>query len=232
MQNPKLMKKSIRFICILMVFMAALSCTWNNKQFTLLSPNRTGITFRNPIEETENFNHLDYSYLYNGAGVAIGDINNDGLPDIYFPGNLVTSRLYLNKGNFKFEDIPKRQGLLPGKPGTTGLTMADINGDGFLDIYLCSSTDGRPKYRNNLLFINNGDLTFSEKATEYGIEDPAYSTHSAFFDYDKDGDLDLFVINHSVDRYTIFKEKSPGYKQEYNPNYGHKLFRNDGDSIH
>ncbi len=216
-------------IFILVILMAGLSCKQRNIQFTLLSPNRTGITFRNPIEETEDFNHLEYSYLYNGAGVAIGDINNDGLPDIYFSGNLVKSRLYLNSGNFNFEDITQTAGVAARETWNNGATMADINGDGFLDIYVCSSTDGRPKYRKNLLFINNGNLTFSEKATEYGIEDPAYSTHSTFFDYDKDGDLDLFVINHSVDRYTRFTEQSSGFKQEYNPNYGHKLFRNDGD---
>ncbi|MEE9462548.1 MAG: VCBS repeat-containing protein, partial [Bacteroidales bacterium] len=225
------MKRYIRLIFILMIVMTTLSCKQSNKQFTKLSPNRTGITFRNPIEETEDFNHLDYSYLYNGAGVAIGDINNDGLPDIYFTGNLVTSRLYLNKGNFQFEDITKTAGVAARETWNNGAAMADINGDGFLDIYVCSSTDGRPIYRKNLLFINNGDLTFSEKANEYGIEDPAYSTHSAFFDYDKDGDLDLFVINHSTDRYTRFNEESPGFKQEYSSRFGHKLFRNDGDGF-
>jgi len=196
--------------------------------FTPLSQNRTGIKFRNIIKETEDFNHLEYSYLYNGAGVAIGDINNDGLPDIYFTGNLASSRLYLNKGDFKFEDITETAGVGAKDTWNNGATMTDINGDGFLDIYVCSSTDGRPQYRKNLLFINNGDLTFTERAGEYGIDDPAYSTHSAFFDYDKDGDLDLFSLNHSVDRYALFNQRSIGYKGEYSPNYGHKLFRNDG----
>ncbi|MCD6597306.1 MAG: VCBS repeat-containing protein [Bacteroidales bacterium] len=194
----------------------------------MLSHKKTGIEFRNTIQETENFNHLEYSYLYNGAGVAIGDINNDGLPDIYFTGNLVTSRLYLNKGNFKFEDISKSAGVAAKETWNNGATMADINGDGFLDIYVCSSTDGRPEYRKNLLFINNGDLTFSEKAREYGIDDAAYSTHSTFFDYDKDGDLDLFVLNHSVDKYAMFTKESPEYKKERSSKYGQKFFINVG----
>lgn len=208
------------------------SCS-NKKEelFTLLSNKRTGIKFRNTIKETEKFNHLEYSYLYNGAGVAIGDINNDGLPDIYFPGNLVTSRLYLNKGDLRFEDITRTAGVAAPDTWNNGATMVDVNGDGFLDIYVCSSTDGRLRYRKNLLFINNGDLTFTEKAEEYGIDDPAYSTHSAFFDYDKDGDLDLFTLNHSLDRYAMFNEKSTGYKKEYNFRFGHKLFRNDGEKF-
>jgi len=225
------MKKRSKYLLIPLFVVFALSCTDGNKQFTLLSHKRTGITFRNSIKETENFNHLHYSYLYNGAGVAIGDINNDGLPDIFFSGNLVSSRLYLNNGNFRFENISEEAGVAAKETWNNGAVMADVNGDGFLDIYCCSSTDGRTRFRRNLLFINNGDMTFSEKAAEYGIDDPAYSTHSTFFDYDKDGDLDLFVINHSADKYTVFNEKSPGYKDEYNPSYGHKLFRNDGHSF-
>ncbi|MEN8230100.1 MAG: VCBS repeat-containing protein, partial [Bacteroidota bacterium] len=227
------MRKSFRSIFILTIAMAMLllSCSQNKKQFTLLSHKRTGITFRNTIQESENFNHLHYSYLYNGSGVAIGDINNDGLPDIFFTGNLVNSRLYLNKGNFRFKDISQEAGVSAGETWNNGATMADVNGDGFLDIYLCSSTDGRAKYRKNILYINNGDLTFTDRAEAYGIEDPAYSTHSAFLDYDKDGDLDLFVINHSLDTYTRFNENSAGHKEEYSPIFGHKLFRNDGETF-
>ena len=150
--------KGIKLIFIMVIIVTAVSCNQRNLQFSLLSPNRTGITFRNAIEETEDFNHLEYSYLYNGAGVAIGDINNVGLPEIYFPGNLVKSRLYLNKGNFRFEDITEKAGVAAREYWNNGATMADINGDGLLDIYVCSSTDGRPKYRKNLLFINNGDV--------------------------------------------------------------------------
>jgi hypothetical protein len=221
----------IRALLFLMLTLSTLSCSRRSRQFSLLTHNRTGITFRNAIEETEQFNHLAYSYLYNGAGVAAGDINNDGLVDLYFTGNLVPSRLYLNQGDFRFEDITDSAGVSARETWNNGAAMADVNGDGFLDIYVCSSTDGRPKYRKNLLFINNGDLTFTEKAGEYGLEVPAYSTHSAFFDYDKDGDLDLFVINHSVDKYARFTEHSPELKHEYSPSYGHRLFRNDGDQF-
>ncbi len=227
-----MIKNTLVFLFVLCYIGLLSSCTQDrSKLFTLLSPGKTNIKFKNVIKETEDFNHLEYSYLYNGAGVAIGDVNNDGLADIYFSGNLAHSRLYLNKGDFEFEDITNTAGVAAADTWNNGVTMADVNGDGFLDIYVCSSTDGRPMYRKNLLFINNGDLTFSEKAEDYGIEDAAYSTHSAFFDYDKDGDLDLFVINHSVDRFAMFNEKSAGYKKISYPKYGQKLFRNDGSSF-
>ena len=189
------MKRTFHYLVIILILFGSVSChSKKGKLFTSLSHKRTGIDFRNWVKESEQFNVLDYSYLYNGAGVAVGDINNDGLPDIYFASNLTKNRLYLNKGNFRFEDITDKAGV--GGPGTwsNGVTMADINGDGFLDIYVCTSTDGRSEYRKNLLFINNGNLTFTESAAKYGIADASYSTHSVFFDYDKDGDLDLFVI--------------------------------------
>ncbi len=224
--------KLLRFFIPALLAAAVLSCSPDKGQlFSQLSPRKTGIKFRNTIKETEDFNHLHYSYLYNGAGVAIGDVNNDGLPDLYFPGNLARSRLYLNKGNLEFEDITRSAGVAAEDIWNNGAVMADVNGDGFLDIYVCSSTDARAKYRKNLLFINNGDLTFSEKASEYGIDDPAYSTHSTFFDYDKDGDLDLFVLNHSVDQYTPFNKNSPKYKTVTSAKFGQKLFRNDGNKF-
>ena len=211
---------------ILLFIIGLTSCNKSKgKLFTALSYKRTGIEFMNRIEENAEFNILDYGYLYNGAGVGVGDLNNDGLPDIYFSGNFVESRLYLNKGNFRFEDITKKAGVSGGGNWNTGVSMADINGDGFLDIYVVSSTDGRPRYRRNLLYINNGDLTFTESAAEWGIDDDSYSTHSAFFDYDKDGDLDLFVINHSLDR---FAHPDSAQKRMHDPVYEHKLFKNTG----
>ena len=222
------MKNAYRSFFFLLIVLSVLSCN-SRKQFTFLSHRKTGIVFRNIIKESENFNVLDYSYLYNGAGVAVGDINNDGLPDIYFTGNLANSRLYLNKGNFKFEDISKKAGVSLTETWNNGAVMVDVNGDGYLDIYVCSSTDGRPVYRKNILFINNGDLTFTDKAKEYGIDDPAYSTHSTFFDFDKDGDLDLFVLNHSVDRYAMFTKNSVAQKNMKNEKYGQKFFINEGD---
>ena len=211
---------------IVLSLIICMSCNNNKgKLFTSLSYKKTGITFKNLIHETDEFNILDYGYLFNGAGVGIGDINNDGLPDIYFCGNFVESRLYLNLGDFKFRDITKEAGVDGGGNWNTGVTMVDINGDGLLDIYVVSSTDGRPRYRRNLLYINNGDLTFTESAAAWGIEDASYSTHSAFFDYDKDGDLDLFVINHSLDK---FAHPDSAQKNMNDPVYEHKLFKNTG----
>ncbi|MBK8881555.1 MAG: VCBS repeat-containing protein [Bacteroidales bacterium] len=194
--------------------------------FTSLSHTRTGIDFKNWVKESESFNVLDYGYLYNGAGVAVGDINNDGLEDIYFASNLTKNRLYINKGNFRFRDITDKAGVAGPGTWSTGVSMADINGDGFLDIYVCTSTDGRAQYRKNLLYINNGNSTFTESAAKYGIDDAAYSTHSIFFDYDKDGDLDLFVINHALNAMAVPKAE---LKKVEDPNYEHKLFKNTGD---
>jgi hypothetical protein len=207
-----------------LILIGLISCNRDNsKLFTSLSHKRTGIDFRNWVKESETFNVLDYGYLYNGAGVAVGDVNNDGLSDIYFSSNLTKNRLYLNKGNFRFEDITDKAGV--GGPGTwsTGVTMADINGDGFLDLYVCTSTDGRPKYRKNLLYINNRNLTFTEGAARYGIADSSYSTHSVFFDYDKDGDLDLFVLNHSLDIFAVTRAE---LKNMHDPKYEHRLYKN------
>ena len=217
-------------LCPLIILVLG-SCQRNSQQFTLLSHNRTGISFRNPIKGSMDHNALNDSYFYNGAGVAAGDINNDGLVDLYFTGNMVSNRLYLNKGGFRFEDISQKAGVSATKTWNNGATMADLNGDGFLDIYVCSSTDGRPQFRKNILFLNNGDLTFTDRSEEYGIGDPDYSTHSAFLDYDKDGDLDLFVLNHSVDLYAMFNEESILLKNVMDLRYGQKLFRNDGSGF-
>ncbi len=214
---------------IFMILSGCLGCDRDKKElFTSMSHNRTGIKFRNWVKEGENFTILDYAYLFNGAGVAIGDINNDGLQDIYFASNMTDNRLYLNKGNFRFKDITAKAGVACSDFWNTGVTMADINGDGYLDIYVCSSTDGRAQYRKNLLFINNRDLTFTESAGRYGIADSSYSTHSAFFDYDKDGDLDLFVLNHSLDRFAMFDLKSTQFKNEKDPRFQHRLYENVG----
>ena len=217
-------------LCTLIIFLL-LSCQRDPQQFTLLSHKRTGIEFRNTIKEFPDFNALDYGYMFNGAGVAAGDLDNDGLVDLFFTGNLAGNRLYLNKGNFRFEDITDKSGIYAFEYWSTGVTMADVNADGFLDIYVSCSTDRRQSFRKNLLFINNGDLTFTESAEEYGIGDLAYSTHSAFLDYDKDGDLDLFVLNHSLDRFAFFSEDYVQLREGRDPWYGQKLFRNDGKSF-
>ena len=187
----------------------------------------TGINFINPLQETEQFNVLNYGYLYNGGGVAIGDINNDGLSDIYFTGNMVGSRLYLNQGNFKFKEIAQRAGVFAEGLWNTGTTMADVNGDGLLDIYVCRSAAKSPSKRKNLLFINNGDLTFTEKAKEFGVDDSGYTTQGAFFDYDRDGDLDLYILNHSTQEYAGLGKISRHHKKQKNKAYSDKLMRND-----
>jgi len=189
--------------------------------------NKTGITFKPILKETEEFNILTYGYIYNGGGISVGDLNNDGLPDLYFTASMVGSRLYINKGNFKFEEIAEKAGVFAEGLWNTGTTMADVNGDGYLDIYVCRSAAKDDFKRKNLLFINNGDLTFTEKAADYGIDDAGYSTQGAFFDYDKDGDLDLYVVNHSSQEYSSFRQISNNLKRQRNPAYEDRLYRND-----
>jgi hypothetical protein len=188
---------------------------------------KTGITFKPILKETEEFNILTYGYIYNGGGVSAGDVNNDGLTDLYFTASMVGSRLYINKGNFEFEEIAQKAGVFAEGLWNTGTTMADVNGDGYLDIYVCRSAAKDDFKRKNLLFINNGDLTFTEKAEEYGVDDAGYSTQGAFFDFDRDGDLDLYVVNHSSQEYSSFRQISNSLKQQRNPAYEDRLYRND-----
>jgi len=201
----------------------------NSTLFTSLDENTTGVNFQNTFFDDGPLNVANYIYFYNGGGVAIGDINNDGLPDILFTGNMVRNRLFLNKGDFQFEDITARSGIAEKQGWCTGATMVDINNDGKLDIYICRSADARPEMRKNLLFINNGDLTFTEKAEKFGLADTGYSTQATFFDYDKDGDLDCFIINHSTQKYTAGVQDNPGLRKEYNSASASKLYRNDGE---
>jgi len=201
----------------------------SKKLFQLLKPEETGIDFINKVEDGEAFNILTYRNFYNGGGVGVGDINNDSLPDLYFTSNQGKNKLYLNKGNLRFEDITEGAGVGGTMDWSTGVTMADINGDGFLDIYVCNSGDVQGNNRKNELFINNGNLTFSEKAKEYNLDNEGYSTHAAFFDYDQDGDLDCYILNNSfrdpskIELYKKVREQpSPG---------GHRLMRNDGNTF-
>lgn len=220
--------KLITFAGLATLVITGQGCADNDShQFTLLSGSRTGIHFKNIVKESGAANVLNYAYFYNGGGVAIGDINNDGLPDILFTGNMVANRLYLNKGNFKFEDITEKSGIAKMQGWCTGAVMADVNGDGKPDIYICRSADINPEKRKNLLFINNGDLSFTEKAEEYGLADQGYSTQAAFFDYDKDGDLDLILINHSLQQYARGAFENTALRRETNPAFATKLYRND-----
>ena len=165
--------------------------------FTLMPPDSTGVDFVNAVENQKNFNIFKYRNFYNGGGVAIGDINNDGLPDLFLTGNMVPNRLYLNKGNFEFEDISERAGVLGNKPWSTGVVMADVNADGLLDIYVSNAGNLEGNNHDNDLYINNGDLTFTERAEEFNLAKTGFTTHATFFDYDKDGDLDAYILNNS-----------------------------------
>ncbi|WP_363268715.1 VCBS repeat-containing protein [Flavobacterium sp.] len=165
--------------------------------FTKLDASITGIDFQNEVKNGKNMNIFKYRNFYNGGGVAIGDINNDGLADVFFTSNLGTNKLYLNKGNFKFEDISTKSGIEGKKAWSTGVVMVDINGDGLLDIYVCDAGSNIDARRKSQLYINNGNATFTEKAAEYNLADTGITTHAAFFDYDKDGDLDCYILNNS-----------------------------------
>ena len=165
--------------------------------FTLLAAEATGIDFNNTVENQKNFNIFKYRNFYNGGGVAIGDVNNDGLADIYFTANMCPNKLYLNKGNFVFEDISKTAGVEGNKPWSTGVNMVDINSDGLLDIYVSNAGNMEGNNHDNDLYINNGDLTFTESAAQYNLAETGFSMHATFFDYDKDGDLDAYILNNS-----------------------------------
>lgn len=165
--------------------------------FSLLPSSETGIDFINDIENQQNFNIFKYRNFYNGGGVAIGDINNDGLSDIYFTANMQPNRLYINKGDWKFEEISASAGVEGNKPWSTGVVMVDINQDGFLDIYVSNAGNLEGDNHDNDLYINNGDLTFTEQAEAYNLAKTGFSTHASFFDYDKDGDLDAYILNNS-----------------------------------
>lgn len=220
--------------CLFILF-AFTNCT-NPTLFRQLDADKTGIDFANNLTESETQNILAYEYFYNGGGVAAADFNKDGFTDLFFTGNQVPNKLYLNKGSekpFEFEDISKKAGI-EGRPNgwKTGVAVADVNADGWLDIYVCYSGNGLPESRKNQLFINNGKLathpsggSFTEQAEEYGIADVGYSTHATFFDYDLDGDLDLFVLNHNLKGY---QRKEAAYmKSEIDPYAGDRLYRNE-----
>ena len=174
-----------------------------SSQFESISSKQTGINFVNTIKNTQSLNILNYLYFYNGAGVATSDFNNDGLLDLYFTGNQVADKLYLNKGNFEFQDITEAAQITNNKGWTTGVTVVDINNDGLLDLYICKVGDYRGIKGHNLLYINQGTNeegipTFKEESEGYGLNILSFATQAVFFDMDKDNDLDMFLLNHSV----------------------------------
>ena len=206
--------------------------------FEKLDARETGVMHFNTILQTETMNFFSWKYIYNGGGVALGDINNDGWVDIYLTSNLYSAKLYLNRGDFTFEEISQQAGVTANEGYKTGVAMADVNGDGYLDIYVCRDAFADENKRNNLLYINNGDLTFTESASKYGLDDQAYSTQAYFFDFDLDHDLDLYLVNHPGDMHqsvTARLRDSPGGKTRYSKYKdlatSDRLFRNDGDTF-
>ncbi len=198
------------------------------KLFTKLEKETTGVNFKNDITDSREFNYLFYQYMYNGGGVGAGDFNNDGLVDLYFTANQKSNKLYLNKGDFEFEDITKNAGVGCYENWSNGVSVIDINADGWLDIYVCNSASpDNNELRSNKLFINNKDLTFTESSSQWGIADPAYSNQAYFLDFDRDGDLDMYLVNHRID----FKDNlktDDAIEKNFSPLHSDKMYRNEG----
>lgn len=219
-------------LTILFFFMAMTACRQKATLFNKLSVSETGIDFTNTITEDKEHNVFTYQYYYNGNGIAVGDVNNDGLTDVFFTGNQTPSKLFVNKGGFHFEDITAKAGVAGKNAWRTGASMVDINGDGLLDIYVCYSGFGTDEDRAEQLFINKGNNkdgipVFEEKAAEYGIDAPGtYTSQAAFFDFDQDGDLDMFLLNHANEFYSPFFN-THRLRTLRHPQYGNRLYRND-----
>lgn len=221
-----------RFSGLLAVVMLS-SCNHESHHhlFTAITSSHSHIDFRNDIQEDEDFNILTYEYLYNGGGVATGDLNNDGLTDIVFTGNMTPNKLYINKGGLQFEDVTAQAGIQGRSKWKTGVVMADVNGDGLLDMYVCYSGPGTDEERANELYINNGVKngipTFTESAKQYGLDAPGtYTTTVSFFDMDNDGDLDMFMVNHADMFFNPYFNTNQ-LRAARNPKFGNRLYRND-----
>ncbi len=229
--------KPLVFICTLfLLFSCEKSVTKVQKRFTVHQGATIGLDFKNALKETLDFNIVNYEYLYNGGGVAVGDINNDGLVDLYFTGTMVPDRLFMNLGDMKFKDITAAA-KIKSEGFKTGVSMIDINNDGHLDIYVCRTGKGTAEERANLLFVNDGTGKFSEQAAQYGINSASRTNHATFFDYDLDGDLDLYVLNHPIDfknsqQIRVKPNADFGYERIYTPKTpfdSDQLFRNEGN---
>lgn len=197
----------------------------NEKVFKIINHNKTGVNFINTVVESDRLNILDYLYFYNGGGVSLGDINDDDLLDIFFTANQGSNKLFLNNGNLKFTEITETAGVSGNSSWSTGSVMVDINNDGLLDIYVCSVVGINGFTGSNELYINNGDNTFTEKSAEYGLDFKTYSSAAAFLDYDLDGDLDMYLLNHSIHTPESFGNVNLRYKRDFMT--GDKLLKND-----
>ena len=201
----------------------------SGKMFDILTAKSTGLEFLNTIPDNYEDNYWRYVFVYNGGSVNIGDFNNDGLPDIFFTGVHVPHRLFINKGELQFEDVTTKSGILKSPTDwTSGSTVADVNGDGYLDIYICNTRRDNPEERRNKLYINNGDLSFTEAGKAYGLDDASTCSTANFFDYDNDGDLDMYLVTHPMDFINKFKTVY-FQKIETQQNLSNKLYRNNGD---
>ncbi|PIB38237.1 VCBS repeat-containing protein [Maribacter sp. 4G9] len=232
----------MRYLLIIVATLSLLACTKepNNKSatekahiyFRSVPADSSGIDFSNDLVDTNDLNIIEYLYYYNGGGVAIGDINNDGLEDIYLTANQKPDRLYLNLGGLNFKDISEEAGLLMDASWSTGATMTDVNNDGNLDIYVCKVGDYKSLKSHNVLYLNNGDATFKEVSKEYGLNFSGFSTQAAFFDYDNDGDQDMYLLNHSV--HTTRSYGNISLRQEKDSLSGDRFYENklnEGDSL-
>jgi len=214
------------FLLSTLVYSCKSSSDVKDPLFQPIPGKESGIDFVNKVDNTKDFNVFKYRNFYDGAGVAIGDVNNDGKPDIFFTSNQHENKLYINKGNWKFEDITAKAGIKSTHHWHTGVTMADVNGDGWLDIYVCNSGRIAGDDRANELYINQKDGTFKEMAKEYGLDDKGLSTQAVFFDYDHDGDLDCFILNNSYRPIESFGNNL-NLRNVRNYEGGQRLYRND-----
>ena len=210
------------------------SCTEQDPEirplgFVTMPADSTGVGFQNILPESDSLNILDYLYFYNGGGLAVGDVNGDDLPDIYATANMGPNKLYYNKGNFKFEEAPESAGVSGSSSWNTGAVMADVNADGHMDIFVCAVVGINGFMGHHELFINQGDGTFKEEAAAYGLDAQTYGTSAAFLDYDLDGDLDIYLLNHAVHTQDSFGRSS--LRETRNEKTGDRLMRNDGDTF-
>lgn len=231
MKNLGYLRFSSKHSILIVLSLLLLACSSEKKEqdtlFEIVNPTDSGVDFTNVVTESDSLNILDYLYFYNGGGVSAGDVNNDGLVDLYFSSNQNPNKLYLNKGNLQFEDITESAGVAGSSDWNTGTLMSDLNGDGWLDIYVMAVVGINGFEGHNEFFLNNGDGTFSERSQEYGLDLQCYGTHAAVLDYDLDGDLDVYILNHAVHTQESFGRAK--IRNERNQKTGDRLLRNDGD---